>query len=201
MAFGNSTGDQQMLEYTQGGGGARFELLVLHGAALLRADLYEEVEADKSAMGQAMLVVALSSVASGLGGGEAGVKAVLAGIVAAWLGWLLWAWLAWFIGTKLLAEAQTDADLGQLLRTTGFSAAPGLLRVLGFLPVVGRVITALVQVWMLAAMVVAVRQALDYRGTGRALAVCLVGWLIYVIVGVVIAFAVMGRLDSGGLAA
>jgi hypothetical protein len=28
--FGNSTGDQQMLEYTQGGRGARFELLVLH---------------------------------------------------------------------------------------------------------------------------------------------------------------------------
>ena len=29
-AFGNSNGDQQMLEYTQGGSGARFELLVLH---------------------------------------------------------------------------------------------------------------------------------------------------------------------------
>jgi phosphoglycolate phosphatase-like HAD superfamily hydrolase len=29
-AFGNSVGDQQMLEYTQGGSGARFELLVLH---------------------------------------------------------------------------------------------------------------------------------------------------------------------------
>jgi phosphoglycolate phosphatase-like HAD superfamily hydrolase len=29
-AFGNSVGDQQILEYTQGGSGARFELLVLH---------------------------------------------------------------------------------------------------------------------------------------------------------------------------
>ena len=33
MAFGNSTGDQQMLEYTQGGSGARFMLLVLHDDA------------------------------------------------------------------------------------------------------------------------------------------------------------------------
>jgi len=33
MAFGNSVGDQQMLEYTQGGSGARFELLVLHDDA------------------------------------------------------------------------------------------------------------------------------------------------------------------------
>ena len=30
MAFGNSTGDKEMLQYTQGGSGARFELLVLH---------------------------------------------------------------------------------------------------------------------------------------------------------------------------
>jgi haloacid dehalogenase-like hydrolase len=30
MAFGNSDGDREMLEYTQGGTGARFELLVLH---------------------------------------------------------------------------------------------------------------------------------------------------------------------------
>ena len=33
MAFGNSTGDQQMLEYTQGGSGARFMMLILHDDA------------------------------------------------------------------------------------------------------------------------------------------------------------------------
>ena len=33
MAFGNSNGDKEMLEYTQGGSGARFELLVLHDDA------------------------------------------------------------------------------------------------------------------------------------------------------------------------
>jgi phosphoserine phosphatase len=32
-AFGNSRGDQEMLEYTQGGSGARFELIVLHDDA------------------------------------------------------------------------------------------------------------------------------------------------------------------------
>ena len=32
-AFGNSRGDQEMLQYTQGGSGARFELLVLHDDA------------------------------------------------------------------------------------------------------------------------------------------------------------------------
>ena len=33
MAFGNSDGDREMLEYTEGGSGARFELLVLHDDA------------------------------------------------------------------------------------------------------------------------------------------------------------------------
>jgi haloacid dehalogenase-like hydrolase len=33
MAFGNSDGDREMLEYTQGSSGARFELLVLHDDA------------------------------------------------------------------------------------------------------------------------------------------------------------------------
>jgi len=33
MAFGNSDGDKEMLEYTQGGSGARFMLLVLHDDA------------------------------------------------------------------------------------------------------------------------------------------------------------------------
>jgi phosphoserine phosphatase len=38
-AFGNSTGDKEMLEYTQGGNGARFMLLVLHDDAA-REDAY-----------------------------------------------------------------------------------------------------------------------------------------------------------------
>jgi hypothetical protein len=33
IAFGDSTGDRQMLEYTKAGGGARLALLVLHDDA------------------------------------------------------------------------------------------------------------------------------------------------------------------------
>lgn len=168
-------------------------------ASRLEAALYEEVEADRAALGQAMFVVGLASLAAGLGGGKQGLVAVVAGILAAWLGWLLWAWLAWLIGTKILPEAQTQADFGQLLRTTGFSAAPGLLRVFGFVPLVGRGVVAIAHVWMLCAMVVAVRQALDYRGTGRAIVVCLIGWLVYVIINLVIGFAVLNQ--GGGVAA
>ncbi len=148
------------------------------GAVKLDVNIYEEVEADSTAFGQAMGVVVLSSLAAGIGAaGRGGSPGLLLGTIAALIGWFIWAWLSYFIGTRILPTPQTHADWGQLLRTTGFSAAPGILRVLGFVPILGRLIFFVTGVWMLAAFVVAVRQALDYTSTPRAVGVCLIGWL------------------------
>jgi hypothetical protein len=148
-------------------------------AAKLDAHLYEEVEADKSTMQQAMGVVVLSSLAAGVGSiGTMGLGGILLGTLAALGGWYIWAYLTYFIGTKFLAEPQTEADLGQLLRTTGFSSSPGLIRILGIIPALGTVVFVVASVWMLVSMVIAVRQALDYTTTWRAVAVCAIGWLI-----------------------
>ena len=97
-------------------------------AAKLDANLYEEVEADTGATRQAMLVVVLSSLAAGIGSvGGAGLMGLLFGALSALAGWYIWAFLTYFIGTRFLPEPQTEADVGQLLRTTGFSSSPGLL--------------------------------------------------------------------------
>ena len=160
----------------------------LVGALRLDPMLYEEVEADRTATGQALLVVVLSALAAGVGASRAdtGALGVVGAVVGALIGWVLWAAVIWFVGTRLLPEPQTESDVGELLRTTGFAAAPGLLRVVGLLPVVGPLVGFVVLFWMLAAMVVGVRQALDYRGTGRALLVCFIGLLAYLGVNVVI---------------
>ena len=92
-------------------------------------------------------------------------------------GWLIWAGLTYLIGTRLLPESRTRADWGQLLRTTGFAAAPGIVRVLGIIPLLGWLVFGIAYLWMLAAFVVAVKQALDYTSTGRAIGVCLIGWV------------------------
>jgi hypothetical protein len=148
-------------------------------AARLDASLYEEVEADAKATPQAMLVVVLSSVAMGVGSySEVGVGGLFGGTIVALAGWFLWALITYWIGTSLLPEAQTQADLGQLLRTTGFTSSPGLLRVFGIVPDLWRVVIVLTALWMLVAMVIAVRQALDYRSTLRAFGVCAIGWTI-----------------------
>jgi len=163
-------------------------------AARLDVHLYEEVEADTGATGQAMLVVVLSSVAAGIGSigsMPSGLTGLFVGTLLALLGWYLWAFLTYLIGTKLLPEPQTHADVGELLRTTGFSAAPGLLRVLGIIPGFMAITFAVAGIWMLVAMIIAVRQALDYHSTGRAIGVCLIGWVVQLVM-LIIAGAVLG---------
>ena len=151
-------------------------------AAKLDVDLYEEVEADQGALHQAMLVVVLSSVAAGIGSfGQGGPGGALIGTIAAIIGWYTWAYLTYFIGTRLLPEPQTKADHGELLRTIGFASAPGLIRVLGIIPGLTEIVFFVASVWMLVAMVIAVRQALDYESTWRAVGVCAIGWIVQAI--------------------
>jgi len=152
-------------------------------AAKLDVDLYEEVEADQTAMGQAMTVVVLAGVAAGIGNlAQGGLQGLVAGTLAALLGWYVWAFLVYWIGTRLLPEPQTRADHGELLRTVGFSSAPGVIRVLGVIPGFANIVFSIAGVWMLVAMVVAVRQALDYKSTWRAVGVCLIGWLVQALI-------------------
>ncbi len=161
-------------------------------AAKLDVRLYEEVEADTWAMGQAMGVVVLSSVAAGVGSiARGGFGAILMGTIAALIGWYVWAYLTYFIGTKFLPEPQTKADVGQLLRTIGFSSSPGLIRVLGIIPGLGGIVFLVASIWMLVAMIIAVRQALDYKSTLRAVGVCVIGWVIQSLI-LVLLFSILG---------
>ncbi len=154
---------------------------------LVKVDLYEEVEADTSATGQAMGVVVLASLGAGIGIGlPFGLGGLVAGTVVSLLGWLLWAGLTHLIGTRILPTPDTESTWGQVLRTTGFSVAPGMFRIFALIPVLGIFIDLAILIWMLVTFVVAVRQALDYTSTWRAILVCLTGWLAYVLLGVLL---------------
>jgi len=151
----------------------------LIGAMALDPPIYEEIEADKTAGKQAMAVVLLSSLSAGLGARtytNGSFQSVLFITALALMAWIAWAVVTFQIGTRLMPEAQTRSDVGELLRTIGFSAAPGMLRVFGIVPGATIPAFAITAVWMLAAMIVAVRQSLDYTSTARAVAVCVVGW-------------------------
>jgi len=152
------------------------------GAATLNIDTYEEVEADSTATGQAAAVVAMVAVASGIGAAGGGLSSIVLAPISALLGWLIWAGVTYLIGDKLLGGTAT---WGELLRTLGFAQSPGVLYLLAVLPLFGGLIRFVVALWILAAGVIAIRQALDF-GTGKAILTAILGWLALVIPAVLL---------------
>lgn len=153
------------------------------GAARLDVQTYEEVEHDAGAMPQAATVVILSALAAGIGSmTQGGFGALIIGTLAALIGWVLWAGVIYLIGAKVMPDTNTDADMGQVMRALAFAQAPGVIRIFGFIPVLGPLVHLVAAVWMIVAMVIAVRQSLDYESTGRAVAVVILGFVVYILV-------------------
>ncbi|MBM3166869.1 MAG: hypothetical protein FJZ94_05450 [Chloroflexi bacterium] len=172
-------------------------------AAKLEVNLYEEVEADSKATMPAMWVVIIAAVAAGIGSGIAGIIAgkgvmfflwgLLGGMAVALLGWLAWAGITYLLGTTVLKGPNTSSTWSELLRTVGFAQSPGVLKILSFIPYVGGVINLGASIWVLIGVVIGVRQALDVS-TWRAIAICIVGWLVYFVLGLLLAFLVGFKL-------
>jgi Yip1 domain len=160
------------------------------GAARLDVRTYEEVERDTSATQQALIVVILASVASGLGALDDGGMGLVGGVIAGIVGWAVLAAICYFVGTRLLGTENTQADWGQLARTLGFAYTPNLLLILGFIPVVDILVAIVVFFWGIAATIIALRQALDFS-TGRAVATAIISWIVSGI-ALAIVYAIFG---------
>ena len=149
-------------------------------AASLDSHLYEEEEADSSAIRQAILIVVLVSIVRGISTLTATdnlLSGIGIGIVGGLISWSIWAFITYMVGTKLLKTGDTVSSWGELARVTGFAQSPGLLFVIAVVPVVGNWFLPVVALWQLAAMVVGIRQALDYTSTFRAIGVVLIGFV------------------------
>jgi hypothetical protein len=156
------------------GGGSLMDRMM--GAAFLSIDTFEEVEHDENATLQAALVVVMVAVAGAIGAFTHGLFGSVGVAGSALVGWAVWAGITYLVGAKLF---HGTATWGELLRTLGFAQAPGVLLILGFIPLLGWILHLLVPFWMLVAGFIAVRQALDF-GNGKTFLTVLVGWLIYV---------------------
>lgn len=162
----------------------------MRGAAMLDVATYEEVEHDRGATGQAFVVVVLAAICAGIGGLGDGGSGFVGSLIGAIVGWLSWSAITMLVGTRLFGGT---ADWGELLRTLGFAQAPGVLAVLGIIPILGALAKFVVWIWLLVAGIVAIRQALDID-TGKAILTALVGWLAMVVIGVI--FAVIFGIGS-----
>ncbi len=149
------------------------------GVLALSPATYEDIEADRRSSMQSVIVVLAVTGAGGvaaMGMGLVGVAGFVTGAIMMLGGWLLWVSLIATIGTTVLAEPQTRSNARELLRTLGYAAAPGVFFAFAAMRAAAPVVIAVVSIWMIAAAVVAVRQALDYRSTARAMAVCALSW-------------------------
>lgn len=145
------------------------------GAAMLNVATYEEVEADQTATSQAAAVVAIVAVAGAIGNYfRHGERGIIGAVLAAFIGWLLWAAITYFIGTRLFGGTAT---MGEMLRTLGFAQSPGVIGILGIIPILGWLIMVVIAIWQLVAGIIAIRQALDFT-TGKAILTALIGWVI-----------------------
>ncbi len=155
-------------------------------ALSLDPNLYEEVENDKTSIVQAMVVVLLSCIAAGLYTYDyGGARGLIVGTIVTFAGWVLMSFLIYLVGTKLFPDTETKTDVGEILRVLGFAAAPGIFILLALLPVINKIVWLLILViwvWRFAAMVIAIRQALDFKNTWSAIWVCVVGLFAYLLV-------------------
>lgn len=161
------------------------------GAAMLRRDVYEEVEHDRGATRQAALVVLASSLAAGVGSiTEDGVIGLVGLTIGSLAGWALYAFFTYWIGTRILATGETSADWGEVARTLGFASAPRLIILVGLVPVLYGPAAVIAGIWVLVTTVVALKAALE-MGTGRAIATALLGTIPYLVVFGAIGFLVV----------
>ncbi len=165
-------------------------------AAKLDASLYNEVEQDSSATSQALLVVLMVAVLSGIGALRGGVGGFIFGLIAAVVSWAIWSFVLYFVGTTIF---KGTATYGELLRCVGFANTPNALAVLAFIPGVGPLIAFVASIWALVAMVIAAREALDVS-TGQAIITAIIGFLIVLIVlGVVGSIVGLGMVGVGSM--
>jgi hypothetical protein len=155
----------------------------------MKADVktFQEIEADPTAIGQAVTVILLAALASWIGHmWSMGIMGGIVMLVANLCGYALWALLVVLIGTKLMPEPTTKADFNEGFRVIGFTAAPGIFNILSGIFLIGWIVSFAVWVWMVVIGVVAVREVLDYSNTGRAIIVCLIAAVICWIVSTLV---------------
>jgi Yip1 domain len=161
-------------------------------AAKLDASLFEEISRDESTMGEAVTVVVIVSVASGIGLALTGPLGLIGGAISSLVSWFLWAWLAFFVGTVMVPDAGTNTDLASVMRVTGYASAPGVLSIFGLIPFFGGLASFIGSLWMLASFIVAIRVVMNFDSNGKAALVCIIGWVVKMVIAMLFLFMGLG---------
>jgi len=177
-------------------------------AAKLDVDFFNAVEHDESKNQEALTVVIIAAIAGAIGNGILGIFSnglvsglmwAVFGLVAVIAGYYLWSYLTFYIGTKFFGG---DADVGEVLRTFGYSYSPQVLGILAFIPCIGQMIAFAAGIWSLVAGIVALREAMDFD-TGKAVLTAVIAWIIMMVIVFILAMVIgvggagLGAIQAG----
>ena len=171
----------------------------LVGAMKLDVNTFEDIERDPTAMGQAVGVIALAAVSTGIGNvWYGGMTGILFGVITSLIGYAVWAVIVWLVGTKVMPDPATKADFPEAFRVIAFAAAPGVLGAVTIIPILGWLLLFLIWVWSIAAMVVAVKAALDYTDTFKAVIVVIIGFVVNLVITALLSAMFLGGAILSG---
>ena len=178
--------------------------LVERMTGAMKADVktFQEIEADPTAIGQAVTVILIAGLAALVGNiWRIGIFGGIMMLIINLCVYALWSLLVVLIGTKVMPEPSTKADFQEGFRVIGFTASPGVFNVLAIIPFLGPLISFVIWIWMVVVAVVAVREVLDYTNTGRAIIVCIIAAAIcWIVEWVVLLPLRVGRAIVRGIA-
>jgi hypothetical protein len=171
-------------------------------AMRLDKSFFEEIEHDPSYNQDALAVVIIVSLISGVGsflgaligsrGIGAAILALIVGVLMAVIGYYVWVFVAHWVGTSFF---KGSGDRGEVQRALGFSYAPQVLAILGFIPCVGWLVAFAAWIWSIVCGFVAIRQSLDQDNTNAALTM-IVSFIVVLIVTSVLGL-IFGALGLG----
>jgi hypothetical protein len=141
-------------------------------------EVFNEVQKDKSATMSAAVVVILSSSAAGIGAASLGAGNFILAPIFSLISWFVWAYIVFFVGVKLFPDPKTKTTQSALLRAIGFSSAPGIIRIFGFNEDLMTVTFIGSAFWMLACMIVAVKETLNYKSLWKSFGVVIISWFV-----------------------
>ena len=166
---------------------------------------YQEVAYDERYTQEALMVVIVVSVLTGIGAFLGGLFTfdfvgafigLIVGVLLAVARYYIWAYIAYFVGKSMF---QGQATPPQLLRTLGYAYGPTALAVFSFIPCVGGLIALLGGIWSLVCGFFAVREA-HKLSDGQTIVTVVVGWLIvFIITMIVTAIFGIGALGVGAV--
>ena len=116
----------------------------------------------------------------------------LSGLTAI-LTWFIWAILIYVLGVKIFPDKQTKVSFKKVLTVVGFAHAPGLLRFFAVTPELMIPIIFITQFWIFAALIISIRQILNFKSNLKSFGIIFLSFLIIVFMS--ISF-VMSRMNA-----